>query len=81
MPRRMRRQSKIMTRSTSILRMDQSHSDWPRLAPYLLLLFDRFGETGNNVYSLVTVMANVRVSKQNIAWGRGEDTEKTLHVN
>jgi len=47
-----------------------------QIGPIFPAPFGRFGETGDKVHSLVTVMAKARVSKKNIAWGRGEDAEK-----
>ena len=58
-----------MTRNTIIQKMDQ-------IGPIFPAPFGRFGETRDKVHALVVVMAKARVSKQNIAWGRGEDTEK-----
>ena len=39
--------------------------------------FGRLGETSDPVHKLVAIMAKARVSKQTLAWGRVEDTEKT----
>jgi len=47
-----------------------------QISPIFPSPFGRFGKTGDKVHALVAVMAKARVSKQNIAWGRGEDTEK-----
>jgi hypothetical protein len=55
------------------------HQQWPQIGqigPIFPAPFGRFGETGDQVHKLVTVMAIARVARQNIACGRGEDTEK-----
>ena len=76
MSRNTRRRPKTMIRNTIIQKMDQLHNVCPRLVLYFQLLLAGL-ETGDKVvHALVAVMAKARVSKQNIAWGRGEDTEK-----
>jgi hypothetical protein len=47
-----------------------------QIGPIFPAPFVRYGETGDQVHKLVAVMANARVARQNIAWGRGEDIEK-----
>ena len=47
-----------------------------QIGPIVPAPFRIFRETGDKVHSLVTVMAKAGVSKQEIAWGREEDTEK-----
>ena len=38
--------------------------------------FGRWGDSGDPVHSLVSVMAKERVKKQNLAYGRGEEDEE-----
>ena len=71
------RQPKTITSNTKIQKMDQSITQClTQKGPIFPALFGRFGETRDKVHALVAVMAKARVSKQNISWVKGEDTEK-----
>ena len=51
-----------------------------QIGPILPASFGRLGEAGDPVHKLVSVMAQARVNKQTLAWGRGEETEK-IHLS
>ena len=42
--------------------------------------FGRLGEARDPVHKLVSIMAQARVDKQTLAWGRGEETDK-VHLS
>ena len=39
-------------------------------------MFGRLGEACDQVHKLVSVMAEARIIKQNLAWSKGEESEK-----
>ena len=47
------------------------------VGPILGVAAGRFGELSASGQTLLTTMAESRVKKQDLAWGRGEDTDKT----
>ena len=47
-----------------------------QIGPIEPAVFGRFGEACDELHKLVSVMAEARVAKQNLAWSRGDDTEK-----
>ena len=51
-----------------------------QIGPILPASFGRLGEAGEPVHKLVSVMAQARVNKQTLAWGRGEEAEE-IHLS
>ena len=51
-----------------------------QIGPIYPASFGRLGEAGDPVHKLVSIMAQARVDKQTLAWGRGEETDK-VHLS
>ena len=49
-----------------------------QIGPIEPAAFGRLGEACDQVHKLVTVMAEARVAKQNLAWSKGEESEKPV---
>ena len=48
-----------------------------QIGPIVPCCFGRFGESSDAVHKMVSIMAKARVEKQQLAWGRGQQEEKS----